>query len=126
LLEDTSVPATMIVGVHGQTDESLRLHEYSPVFDPVRFAAHETFFVDDVCRWMESRFALTRQSGRDDGFDRRNKSNERGQQLIQSKGSKCRLRSLLHPDFVVTLGSIRSDFVDAEAIPTSRHHQHRY
>jgi enterochelin esterase-like enzyme len=58
LLEDTSVPSTMIVGVHGQTDETLRLHEYSPVFDPVRFAAHETFFVDDVRRWTESRFGL--------------------------------------------------------------------
>ena len=58
LLEGTSVPSTMIVGVHGQTDEALRLHEYSPVFDPVRFAAHETFFVDDVRRWTESRFGL--------------------------------------------------------------------
>ena len=58
LLEDTSVPSTMIVGVHGQTDETLRLHEYSPVFDPVRFAAHETFFVEDVSRWTESRFGL--------------------------------------------------------------------
>jgi enterochelin esterase-like enzyme len=58
LLEDTSLPSTMIVGVHGQTDETLRLHEYSPVFDPVRFAAHETFFVDDVRRWTESRFGL--------------------------------------------------------------------
>jgi pimeloyl-ACP methyl ester carboxylesterase len=58
LLEDTSVPSTMIVGVHGQTDETLRLHKYSPVFDPVRFAAHETFFVDDVRRWTESRFGL--------------------------------------------------------------------
>jgi pimeloyl-ACP methyl ester carboxylesterase len=58
LLEDTSVPSTMIVGVHGQTDETLCLHEYSPVFDPVRFAAHETFFVDDVRRWTESRFGL--------------------------------------------------------------------
>jgi enterochelin esterase-like enzyme len=58
LLEDTSLPSTMIVGVHGQTGETLRLHEYSPVFDPVRFAAHETFFVDDVRRWTESRFGF--------------------------------------------------------------------
>lgn len=56
LLEDTSAPSTMIVGIHGQTDETLRLREYSPVFDPVRFAAHEAFFVDDVRRWTESRF----------------------------------------------------------------------
>ena len=33
LLETAGVPPTMIVGVHGQTDETMRLHEYSPVFD---------------------------------------------------------------------------------------------
>lgn len=56
LLEGTSLPSTMIVGVHGQTDETLRLHEYSPVFDPVRFIAHEKFFVDEVRSWVESSF----------------------------------------------------------------------
>jgi enterochelin esterase-like enzyme len=58
LLDEASVPPTMLVGVHGQTDETLRLHEYSPVFDPERFAAHERFFVEDVRRWTESRFDL--------------------------------------------------------------------
>jgi enterochelin esterase-like enzyme len=48
----------MIVGVHSLTDETRRLHEYSPVFDPVRFAAHETFFVEDVRRWSHSRFGV--------------------------------------------------------------------
>lgn len=48
----------MIVGVHNLTDETLRLHEYSPVFDSVRFAAHETFFVEDVRRWTEWRFGV--------------------------------------------------------------------
>ena len=48
----------MIVGVHGLTDEMPRLHEYSPGFDPQRFAAHEKFFVDDVRRWTESRFGI--------------------------------------------------------------------
>lgn len=57
-LEKAAVPSTMIVGVHGLTDETLRLQEYSPVFDPVRFAAHETFFVEDVRRWTESRFGV--------------------------------------------------------------------
>lgn len=52
------VPSTMIVGVHGLTDEMLRLHEYSPGFEPERFAAHEKFFVEDVRRWTESRFGL--------------------------------------------------------------------
>ena len=58
LLEKAGVPSTMIVGVHGLTDEMLRLHEYSPGFEPERFAAHEKFFVEDVRRWTESRFGV--------------------------------------------------------------------
>src|ERR1700683_3589906 len=53
-LETADVPPTMIVGTHRLDDEMLRLHEYSPVFDPVRFAAHEKFFVRDVRRWAAS------------------------------------------------------------------------
>ena len=49
-LERADVPSTMIVGVHGLADETLRLQEYSPVFDAERFAAHERFFVADVGR----------------------------------------------------------------------------
>ena len=56
LLEAADVPSTMIVGVHGLTDEKLRLQEYSPVFDAERFAAHEKFFVEDVRQWIKSRF----------------------------------------------------------------------
>jgi enterochelin esterase-like enzyme len=56
LLEGTPAPPTMIVGVHSLTDETQRLHEYSPVFDPMRFAAHETFFVEEVRHWATSRF----------------------------------------------------------------------
>jgi hypothetical protein len=41
LLDAADVPSTMIVGVHRVADETLRLHEYSPGFDPERFAAHE-------------------------------------------------------------------------------------
>ena len=52
------VPSTMIVGVHRSTDETLRLQEYSPGFDPNRFATHETFFVEDVRRWAQSRFGF--------------------------------------------------------------------
>ena len=51
-------PSTMIVGVHRLADETLRLHEYSPGFDPKRFAAHETFFVEDVREWARSRFGV--------------------------------------------------------------------
>ena len=49
-------PPTMIVGVHRLADETLRLHEYSPGFDPERFAAHEAFFVRDVREWVRLRF----------------------------------------------------------------------
>src|ERR1044071_1081377 len=48
LLERAEVPSTMVVGIHALTDETLRLHEYSPRFDPERFTAHEKFFVEDV------------------------------------------------------------------------------
>ena len=37
-LEAADVPSTMIVGAHRLDDETLRLHEYSPVFDAERFA----------------------------------------------------------------------------------------
>jgi enterochelin esterase-like enzyme len=58
LLETADSPSTMIVGVHGLSEEMSRLHEYSPVFDADRFAAHEEFFVGDVRRWVKSRFAV--------------------------------------------------------------------
>jgi enterochelin esterase-like enzyme len=58
-LEAADVPSTMIVGVHRAADETLRLHEYSPKFDPERFAAHERFFVEDVGAWARSRFGVT-------------------------------------------------------------------
>jgi enterochelin esterase-like enzyme len=58
LLEAAGAPSTMIVGVHGPAEETLRLQEYSPVFDAARFAAHERFFVDDVGRWARSRFGV--------------------------------------------------------------------
>jgi enterochelin esterase-like enzyme len=56
LLEAADVPPTLIVGVHRPADETLRLQEYSPGFDPQRFAAHETFFAEDVRRWAGARF----------------------------------------------------------------------
>ncbi len=56
-LEAADVPSTMIVGAHRLDDEMARLHEYSPGFDADRFAAHETFFVDEVRPWAESRLA---------------------------------------------------------------------
>jgi hypothetical protein len=47
--EKADVPPTMIVGVHGLSDETLRLHEYSPGFEPKRFAAHEGFVPGPIC-----------------------------------------------------------------------------
>jgi enterochelin esterase-like enzyme len=57
-LAAADVPPTMIVGVHRSADETRRLHEYSPGFDPERFAAHEQFFVEDVGRWARRRFGV--------------------------------------------------------------------
>ncbi len=58
VLESADIPPTMIVGAHRLADETLRLHEYSPGFDPERFAAHERFFVWEVRRWTKSRFGI--------------------------------------------------------------------
>jgi enterochelin esterase-like enzyme len=51
-------PPTMVVGVHRVADETLRLHEYSPSFDPPRFSAHEAFFVREAGAWVRSRFGV--------------------------------------------------------------------
>src|SRR5262249_37245566 len=58
VLEAAGVPSTMIGGAHRLADETLRLHEYSPGFDRERFAAHERFFIDDVRRWVRTRFGV--------------------------------------------------------------------
>src|SRR6185437_9853061 len=63
-LEAADVAATMIVGVHRSAAETLRLQEYSPSFDPQRFAAHEKFFVDDVRRWTRGRFGVAPPAAR--------------------------------------------------------------
>jgi enterochelin esterase-like enzyme len=57
-LEAADVAPTMIVGIHRLDDEMLRLHEYSPVFDADRFAAHEALFVEDVRHWVQARFGV--------------------------------------------------------------------
>ncbi len=59
-LEAADVAPTMIVGVHGPDDEDemVRIHEYSPTFDEQHFVAHERFFVQDVRRWVTSRFGV--------------------------------------------------------------------
>lgn len=59
-LEASDVAPTMIVGTHrtDDEDEMVRIHEYSPPFDAQRFTAHERFFVQDVRRWVRSRFGV--------------------------------------------------------------------
>lgn len=55
-LEATGLPPVMIVGIHRCEDETKRLHEYTPVFDAERFAAHEKFLLEEVRPWALSRF----------------------------------------------------------------------
>ncbi|WP_020668639.1 alpha/beta hydrolase [Amycolatopsis nigrescens] len=57
-LEAADVPSTAIIGVHRPADETLRLREYSPGFEPERFSAHERFFGEDVGQWARSRFGV--------------------------------------------------------------------
>lgn len=42
----------------------MRLHEYSPGFDPQRFDAHEESFVEDVSAWVQPRLGVTLSVGR--------------------------------------------------------------
>ncbi|MGH7611942.1 MAG: alpha/beta hydrolase-fold protein [Candidatus Dormibacteria bacterium] len=74
-LETADLPPIMIIGAHRLDDETLRIREYSPgestadfAFDPERFAAHEKFFVGDVRRWAQSRFAVSLPADRTSVF----------------------------------------------------------
>jgi enterochelin esterase-like enzyme len=85
-LEAAGVPPTMIVGVHRLADETLRLHEYSPDFDPDRFAAHERFFVEEVPRWVRSRFGVALSAERTAVFG------------VSAGGELALATGLRHPD----------------------------
>jgi len=76
----------MIVGAHRLDDEMLRLHEYSPAFDPVRFAAHEKFFVEDVRRWVATRFEVALPAARTAVFG------------VSASGELALALGLRHPD----------------------------
>jgi len=52
------MPVTMIVGAHRLDEEWPRIHEYSPGFEPETFGAHEKFFVEDIRRWVRTRFSV--------------------------------------------------------------------
>jgi enterochelin esterase-like enzyme len=86
VLEAAGIPSTMIVGAHRLSDEALRLHEYSPGFDPERFAAHERFFVEDVRRWVRTRFRVALPADRTAVFG------------VSASGELALALGLRHPD----------------------------
>ena len=86
VLEAADVPSTMIVGVHRTADETLRLHEYSPGFDPDRFADHEKFFVEDVREWVRTRFGVALAADRTAVFG------------VSASGELALAIGLRHPD----------------------------
>jgi enterochelin esterase-like enzyme len=86
VLEAADGPSTMIVGVHRLADETLRLNEYSPGFDPERFAAHEAFFVGTVRRWARSRFGMALPADRTAVFG------------VSAGGELALAMGLQHPD----------------------------
>jgi len=86
VLEAADVPPTMIVGAHGLDDETLRLQEYSPGFEPQRFAAHERFFVEEVRGWVRSRFGVSLPAERTAVFG------------VSASGELALALGLRHPD----------------------------
>ena len=84
--EADDVPPTMIVAAHRLDDEMLRLREYSPGFEPRRFAAHEQFFVDDVRQWVRSRFGVALPAERTAVFG------------VSASGELALALGLRHPD----------------------------
>jgi enterochelin esterase-like enzyme len=86
LNEAPHLPPTMIVAAHRLADEMERLHEYPPVFDADRFAAHERFFVADVRAWARSRFAVALPAERTAVFG------------VSASGELALALGLRHPD----------------------------
>lgn len=109
VLEAADVPSTMIVGVHGLADETARLHEYSPVFDADRFAAHEKFFVKDVRRWVRLRFGVALPTERTAVFG------------ASAGGELALALGLGHPDIygAVLSGSPGAGYKPTGVMPTS-------
>jgi enterochelin esterase-like enzyme len=108
-LEAADVPSTMIVGAHRLADETQRLHEYSPVFDAERFAAHERFFVEDVRGWVRSRFALALPPERTAVFG------------VSASGELALAMGLRHPDVygAVFCASPGAGYRPPEMMPSS-------
>lgn len=108
ILEAAHVPPTMIVGVHAHPDETLRLHEYSPVFDATRFAAHETFFTHEVPQWVHSRFGIALPAPRTAVFG------------ASAGGELALALGLRHPDLfgAVFSGSPGAGYRPGDELPT--------
>jgi enterochelin esterase-like enzyme len=108
-LEAADVPSTMIVGVHGTANETSRLHEYSAVFAPVRFAAHETFFYEDVRRWVRSHFGVALPAERTAVFG------------VSAGGELALAMGLRHPDVygAVFSGSPGAGYRPPAVMPSS-------
>jgi enterochelin esterase-like enzyme len=108
-LEAAAVPPSMIVGVHARTDETLRLQEYSPVFDEKRFASHERFFVGDVREWVRSRFGVALPPQRTAVFG------------VSAGGELALALGLRHPDLygVILSGSPGGGYQPTGVLPSS-------
>ncbi|MEA5367330.1 alpha/beta hydrolase-fold protein [Amycolatopsis sp., V23-08] len=91
-LEAAGSPPTLIVAAHRLDDETQRIHEYSPgSFASARFAAHETFFVEDVRRWARSRFGVALPAERTAVFG------------VSAGGELALAMGLRHPDVYGTV-----------------------
>ena len=99
----------MIVGAHRVGDETLRLHEYSPAFDPVRLAAHQKFFVEDLRRWVRSRFEVVLPTERTAVFG------------VSASGELALAIGLRHPDVygAIFCASPGGGYRPPEAMPRS-------
>jgi enterochelin esterase-like enzyme len=93
VLEVADLLPTMIIGAHRSDDETLRLQEYSPgestaafAFDAERFAAHETFFIEGVRRWVRSYFGVALPADRTAVFG------------VSASGELALAMGLRHPD----------------------------
>ncbi len=109
VLEAADAPSTMIVGVHRLADETLRLHEYSPGFDPERFAAHERFFVEEVGGWTRSRYGVAVENDRTAVFG------------VSASGELALAMGLRHPDIygAILCASPGGGYRPPGAMPTS-------
>jgi len=98
----------MIVGAHRVADETLRLHEYSPNFDPKRFAAHEKFFVEDVAAWVRSHFGVTLSAERTAVFG------------VSAGGELALAIGLRHPDLfgAIFSGSPGAGYLPPDLMPS--------